>query len=780
MTWRTCGKSVALGLALAAPCWAAPPQINGTSPLGVQRGVATAVTVSGGSLSGNPRLIAPFAFTIDPRPATKSDDGNWRLNLVVDPSVAVGVYPIRVQTDDGLSNAFLFSVGQLTQIAEKEENSAFEAAQPVTAPCVVEGQSAGNDVDFFRFAGRKGQRIVLDAQCARIGSGVDPTLRLTTASHKYVASADDSPGLLTDARLMAVLPEDGEYVVELSDSRYQGGGRPVYRLVIGEVPMAEEIFPIGGRQGETVGLELRGGTLTDVGLAAATVKAAPGSALYQVRATNPMLGVASPSDPVLDLESLLPVAVSRLAELREETDPSAPPTRATAPVVFNGRIDPAGDDDRFVVAVTPGQRLHIAVGASAYGSALDGVLQVLGKNDSVLATADDTTVRPPGKPQPNVLPLVFPDPTLDFTVPSGLTEVTLKLRDLEGRGGVGYAYRMTVTPLSPTFELAPNDAQVSVPKGGTAAVAVTAVRKGYNGPITLSVADAPPGLSFREGTIAEGQTVGAFTVSTAPDATFGVVHLRVQGKGQSGSGPFVVEAEKAIVFSKQGTLPTNSMTQHGLAAALALARPLSLDAPSTPIEVPHGFGATIPVKVTRSKDADTALAITPLPLPPGVTIPASNVAAKAGEANVTVNAAVETPLGLVSVALVAKGKIGKAEQTLAVPAVTLNVVRPAALQLAAPGIEVKAGTTFELKGTIVRKGAFKEPVTVRVNGLPAGLKAEPVTVAPKATDFVVKVVADPKAAASSANANVALAFQVNKKDYPTPTTPLAVKVVATK
>ena len=33
------------------------------------------------------------------------------------------------------------------------------------------------------------------------------TIRLTTAGRKFVASADDTPGLLTDARMVAVLPE---------------------------------------------------------------------------------------------------------------------------------------------------------------------------------------------------------------------------------------------------------------------------------------------------------------------------------------------------------------------------------------------------------------------------------------------------------------------------------------------------------------------------------------------------------------------------------------------
>ena len=205
---------------------AAPPQITKMALLGVRRGNATEVTVSGSNLAGSPRLIAPFAFRIDPLPAAvKSDAANWRIKLVVAAEVAVGVYPVRIQTDDGISNPFLLAVGQLPQVEEKEENSTFETAQMIPdPPVVVEGQVAANDVDFFRFHGKKGQLIVVDAECAQSGSGVDPTLRLTSgaATRAYIASADDSPGLLTDARMTATLPADGDYVVELSDLRYQG------------------------------------------------------------------------------------------------------------------------------------------------------------------------------------------------------------------------------------------------------------------------------------------------------------------------------------------------------------------------------------------------------------------------------------------------------------------------------------------------------------------------------------------------------------------------------
>lgn len=774
MTWKSPALIVAFAFTLgSSSSWGAPPKINNISPLGARRGMATEVTINGGGLGSNPQLIAPFAFTLGSPPATKSDAGNWRINLIVDPATGLGVYPVRVKSDDGISNPFLLVVGQLPQIAEKEDNGTVETAQAISTPVVVDGQSAGNDVDYFRFPGKKGQKIAIDAQCSRIGSGVDPTIRLTTASRAYVASADDSPGLLTDARLVAVLPEDTDYVVEISDSRYQGTGRAVYRLLIGAVPMVDEVFPIGGRQGETVGLELRGGTLTDVRVAATTVKAATGLNLFSVRTTNQMLGLAQPGEPVLDVESMGPLIVGAVPEVREASDPAAPPSRSAVPAALNGRIDPAGDEDNFLLAVTPGQRLHVEVQASEYGSSLDGVLQILGANGSVIATGDDTNV-PVKTKQPNIPPNISPDPSLDFTVPAGLNEVTVKLRDLEGRGGIGYPYRIVVSPANPSFDLELNDSEISIPKGGSAAVAVSVVRKGYTGPITLNVPAPPAGVTVRPGTIAAGQLLGTFTLAASNDANFGAVHLRVVGEGQ---GPVVREAFKDLVFAQQGNLPINTVNQTGLPAAPAPAPAVTLDAPDKPVEIAHGYGTPVTVKVTRPKGADAALAVTPLPLPPGLAVPATNIAEKAAEGKIPVNAAVEAPLGTMTIALVAKGKFGGQEQTITVPAITLNVVRPANVELGTKAIEVKAGATFELKGKVVRKEPFKEPVTVRINGLPAGLKADPVTVAPTASDFVIKVVADPKAAAATVNGNVAVAFQVNKKDYPSSPLPLGVKVL---
>ena len=783
MTRPLAAFSVAVGLVAAAVAatWAEAPKLASNSPFGARRGEATEVTFFGSNLEGKARLIAPFSAEVS---AVAADSAGWKVKITPAADTPVGVYVCRVRTDDGLSNPFLFAVGQVPQVAEKEDNGAFDLAQPIPSPSVVEGKSEGNDVDYFRFPGKKGQRIVVDAQCARIGSGVDPSIRLTTASHAYVASADDTPGLSTDARLTAILPEDTDYVIELSDSRYQGTGRAIYRLLVGPVPVADEVFPLGGRKGETIGLEFRGGTLPGPSVAAATLHPDPLADPhgFRPRLTNHTLGIAGPGEPVLDVESMPPMVVGDLPELREPTDPSPPPLKAFAPVVFNGRIGKKSEEDKYVVVVTPGQKYRIVVDAADLGSALDGVLQVRGPDGAVLGNADDTPAPTQSKAKAaakKAAALSSPDPSLDFTVPAGMTEITLTLRDLRGEGGDGYPYRLAVKPADATpFQLSPVDDQINIPRGGTAAVAVTVTRQGFNGPIKLTLANPPPGLTVRPGRINPGQTAGALTITASPDASFELANLKLIGEAQGGPAPILVEASKTIVFAQQSGLPTNSEVQEGLPAATALPIPITLDAPTTPVEVAHGYGANVPIKAVRAAGAeDVVLTFGSLPLPAGFAIGASTIPAKAVEGGALVNVAVEGPLGPTILALTAKGTIGGKERTLAVPAVTIEVVRPAAVELSAPSAEVKAGETVEVKGKVARKGPFKEPVTVKLDALPAGLKADPVTVPPDQSEFTLKLVADPKAAAATGTAQVALAFQIAKKDYPVPTAPLSVKVV---
>ncbi len=177
-----------------------------------------------------------------------------------------------------ISNPFLLAVGQLPQVVEKEENSTFELAQAIPEPpLVVEGRVAGNDVDYFRFRGRKGQRIVVDAQCGtdRLGDRPDDP-----PDDRRRPGAPTSPrpttrrDCLTDARLTAVLPEDSRlHRRDLGHAIRRAPAGPCIGWSSASVPMAEEVYPLGGRAGETVGLELRGGTSPGSAIAAATMRA---------------------------------------------------------------------------------------------------------------------------------------------------------------------------------------------------------------------------------------------------------------------------------------------------------------------------------------------------------------------------------------------------------------------------------------------------------------------------------------------------------------------------
>ena len=614
----------------------------------------------------------------------------------------------------------------------------------------------------------------MDAQCSRIGSSVDPSIKLSGAGpgRSFVASADDSSGVLTDARFLATLPEDGDYVVEISDSSYKGGARPVYRLVIGAVPMVDEVYPLGGRTDETTGFELRGGTLNELALVASNIPSLGEARAAWLRVPGAMLHPASK----YDVESLGPLAVSRAGELREPTDPRSGPVRGAAPVVFNGRLEIPGDEDRFKLAVAPGERLNIKVEASELGSKLDGVLTVIGPKGDTLATADDTTIPIPGAPQ-NTPPIIMPDPSLAaFAVPAGVTELTFALRDLQNRGGIGYGYRIRVAPFTPGFELVPNDTQISIPNRGTAAIGVTVARREFNAPITVTIKDPPAGVTVRPGTIADGQTIGALSVSLAPNATLNTTTLQLVATAQGPAAPIESLAVKKVVYASQGNLPTNFVVFDGLAASDALPQPVKLDAPATVIDIAHGQTANIPVTAVRDKGADAALTFATLPLAAGWTAPGGTIAAKANLGNAVVAVAPEFPLGPTTIALTAKANFGKGDQILAIPAVTLRVVRPVSVTLAAPAVDLKIAGSAEIKGKIARQGGFKEPVTVTVAGLPATIKVAPVTIAANAIDFAIKLNADAKAAAGAINGNVTVAIKIAGKDYATPPLPVSVKI----
>ena len=747
------------------------------------------MTFRGSGLTGSPRLIAPFAFRVEESAEVDEKTGTWMVRLTVDPQTAVGVYPIRILTGAGLSNPLLFAVGQVPQVPEAESNDTFETAQEVSTPLVIDGECPGNDVDFYRFSGRAGERIVIDALCARIGSGLDPAIRLTTAGRRLVASEDDSPGLFTDARMTAVLPEDGAYVLEVHDASYEGGGGAGYRILLGAVPVAGEIHPITLPRGQSVAVALRGGTLSQEGLFAVRTPSDPTTAMFYPRIPARRLDDPAWADSELDVELPLPVPLVSALVVVEPNDPAQGLPPLSPPLTFVGRLSEPGERDELTIRGRSGSPFEARVEAFRLGSALDGQLQALARDGKSLGEADDGKPRRGRRDPSRDGSSDLIDPALDVEIPEGQERVKLVVKDLINRGGVGYTYRVDIEPAS-TFRLAFEDEQINIPRGGTGLIPITVTRAGYDGPITLEIADLPAeaGVTVLPGTVPAGQSVGVVGLRASSASTFEVQELQVVGEG--GEGQSAV-ASKKVVFAEQqatgsgfgqsGGLPSHVRPSVSIAAAVAAPGPILLEPEATKIVVPQGATIDVPIRIVRTVEPKGKLTLAALPLPDGLTISDSEIDETATPAAIRITAA-KAPLGPVSIGLVARSvsREGRgrrraqpaAPSPLAGVMLTLEVVRPARLELTSKSIEIRPGSRAELQGQVHRVAPFSREVQVKLDGLPAGVQAEPVAVAADSSEFTMTLEARPDAAPAEAHPSAVVTFKLGDEDYASPPEPL--------
>ena len=170
-----------------------------------------------------------------------------------------------------LSNSVNYAVDTLPECNETESNNTLEDAQPIKLPKIVNGRIAeSGDVDMFGIKGLAGEKIVAEVYGRRLNSPLDSLLRLIDSSGNVLKFNDDHVlkdshlhkdvmGLVThhaDSYLLAELPKDGNYYVQLSDTQNHGGGAYGYRLRVaraqGDFALRLTPSSIGMRAGATV------------------------------------------------------------------------------------------------------------------------------------------------------------------------------------------------------------------------------------------------------------------------------------------------------------------------------------------------------------------------------------------------------------------------------------------------------------------------------------------------------------------------------------------------
>ncbi len=550
---------------------AAGPVLTELQPRGAQQGKAFTLTLIGREIPAGAKVVTtmPAAFT----PLTPTDKGTPFL-VELKGEVAIGTYPVRVETTQGISNVLLFTVGAFPEIEEEEKNDSIETAQVVKAtPVTINGTLTGADRDFFRVSGKAGERRVFEVEARRCGSAIDPVLEIYDGKGQLLARNEDAPGIGVDSRIDYTFPHEGDYFVEVHDARFSRQEQNFYRLKMGSYPYAESVFPLGGQRGQTVQVEF-------------VSKTGPARTKVKLPDAGNFATVAMPGSPTLPFR----LAVGDYPEVNAPV-----PGALTVPVVVNGRIAKPAEVDRYKLQVTPGESFLFELQSRELEtSELDALITVYDAKGKKLASAGDTPP-PMSVFAVNQVGQTSGDPFLNFKVPEDTREITVAVEDIAQRGGPDFSYRLTVRKQAEDSRLAATPAFVNGPGGATTSIQINADRRGYDGPIHATIPDLPKGWTVEGGYIAPEtmdssnqrapSRTGVMTLSVAPDAEMPKSDLVIVGEAKLSDGS---------LLRRQATGPGLSID---VAGGTGLRDPSSTDR-QNPFTA-SWLGMTMPAAITK-------------------------------------------------------------------------------------------------------------------------------------------------------------------------------------
>ena len=519
-----------------------------------------------------------------------------QFTVTIDKSVKPGVYEVRAAGFFGMTNPRSFVVGTRPEIREKEGNNSKEQATPVEIDTVVNGQVNGAaDLDFFKFQGKKGQRILVVCQAQRIDSRLRPELEVHSIRGRRLGY---SPHRFNRETVVdVVLPEDGEYFVKLYDYAFAGSVDYGYRLSVQTSPYIDYVLPSSGVAGVTqrytlYGRNLPGGIPAGVKIDGRELQKLPISlklpkdtttleAIGNLTATEANTdGISyilnSPngaSNPIFIRFASAPVILEQ-----EPNDTADKAQKITVPAEYVGQFQQRADVDFVEFQVKAKEVYWIEVYAHRDGKQIDPVLIVDqvqvdkdGKETGVkrLTLQDDVGTNL----YANHFDTLTDDPAYKFTVPAdGKYRVSLRDKYFESRGSPELVYRLAIRREQPDFRVAVvpyaplqgtnnNTAatwSVGLRKGDSIGVRVMVFRRdGFNGTVDFTVPGLPEGVTCKGCSLGPGQTSAIMVFSAAENAKewSGAVKVVANGRIEDSVKVQAVVAAEAANKAAVAALP---------------------------------------------------------------------------------------------------------------------------------------------------------------------------------------------------------------------------------
>jgi len=473
--------------------------VHDISPRALVPGSVTRVTIRGAALETARTLWLSTPSTV--KRVKAPGDGAQQVTFEVSvPAKQMGRVAMRVIAEAGVSNPRLVLLDPLPSAAAKQVGSRGLVAGPVGIDGVVEAGASGR----FTIRMQKGQRLTVDAWARRLGSPLDPVIRISGPDGRSLASADDSPGLDGDAVLTILATSAGLHTVSITDVSHRGGPTFAYRLRLGHFEPVQLAYPFRITSGRDNTVELLGPRVS-------TTLTLPAS-------TPPGLAWVGGPAGTGGGRSLVCVEVveGEVFYEREPNDGRLQATQLPTGGRLGGRFERPGDRDWYRVQLKKGQKLQVIGDTASVGAAGRLYMKLVDQQGRTIV---------------EVPPSVSTRTSLAHTSGSDL-EAWLVVEELQRRGGPQYAYQLDCRHAARGFSLECGLERLHASVGGKVAIKVTAVRRDFKGAIELSVEGLGADVVLSGQRIAAGKNETTLTITLPTAVTPGKPRvLKVVGSG---------------------------------------------------------------------------------------------------------------------------------------------------------------------------------------------------------------------------------------------------------